>query len=394
LSALLAGIRVLDFGRYIAGPYCGALLAEYGADVIRIEKRNGSEDRFVAPVGAGGEGANFFLMNRNKRSITFDPMHRDARDVLHKLVTSADVVLANLPDATLKAMGLDYANLCSIKPDIILTTSNAYGQTGPMVKNVGFDGIGQALSGSVYMSGQADLPSRTAVPWVDFSTALHCAFATMAALMERDKSGRGQHVQGSLLGTAVTLASSFLIEQAVIDINRVPTGNRSQTSGPVDIYKTQDGWMLVQVVGNPLYARWAKLMGEPHWLTDPRFASDEARGDNGQIISERMNQWCASRTNAQVVATLNEAKIPCGEVLSPQQTLDHPQVQAMGLLNNIDYPGLPKPAPIASVPIKMSVTEAVPMRRPPLLGEHTDEVLGALGYDAAALTRLRANGVI
>ena len=394
MSALLAGIRVLDFGRYIAGPYCGALLAEYGADVIRIEKRTGSEDRFVAPVGEGGEGANFLMMNRNKRSITFDPMHRDARAVLHRLVSTADIVLANLPDGTLKAMGLDYANLSSIKPDIILTTSNAYGQSGPMVKSVGFDGIGQAMSGSVYMSGQADLPSRTAVPWVDFSTALHCAFATMAALMERAQSGRGQHVQGSLLGTAVTLASALLIEQGVIDINRVPTGNRSQTSGPVDIFKTQDGWILVQVVGNPLYERWAKLMGEPHWLTDPRFASDQARGDNGEAISARMSQWCAQRSNGQIVAILGEAKIPCGEVLTPQQTLDHPQVKAMGVLNAIDYPGLPKPAPIASVPIKMSLTQAVPMRRPPLLGEHTDEVLGALGYDAAALAQMRSSGVI
>ncbi|MEI6721364.1 MAG: CoA transferase, partial [Betaproteobacteria bacterium] len=150
--ALLEGIRVLDFGRYIAGPYCAALLAEYGAEVIRIEKREGSEDRFVAPVGAGGEGGLFLQLNRNKLSLTVDPMTDEGREVVRRLVRTADVVVANLPGPSLAAIGLDYASLSAVKPDIIVTTCSAFGATGPMARYVGFDGVAQAMSGAVYMT--------------------------------------------------------------------------------------------------------------------------------------------------------------------------------------------------------------------------------------------------
>ena len=226
MSDLLKGIRVLDFGRYIAGPYCAALLAEYGAEVIRIEKRSGSEDRYAAPVAATGEGALFLQMNRNKRSLTLDPMTPQGREVVKRLVGTADVVIANLPERSLQPMGLDYESLCAVKPDIILTTVSAYGPKGPMSQYVGFDGVGQAMSGAVYMSGQPGKPQRAWVAWVDFGTALHCAFGTVIALMERSKSGKGQIVKGSLLGTALTFGNAMLIEQAVLGINRQPTGNR------------------------------------------------------------------------------------------------------------------------------------------------------------------------
>ena len=397
MTALLQGIRVLDFGRYIAGPYCAALLAEYGADVVRIEKRGGSEDRFPAPVG-GGVGALFLQMNRNKRSMTLDPASAAGREVVARLVRGADVVIANMPAATLEAMGLDYATLCSYRPDIIFVTNTAYGPVGPMHGNVGFDGIGQAMSGAVYMTGQPEQPYRAAANWVDFGTALHCAFGTLAALMERQRSGKGQRVTGALLATAITVTNSALIEQAVARPDRVATGNRGQTSAPMDVYAARDGWVLVAVTGQPLYARWARLMGQapgdPEWLGDPRFADDDARGRHGEIISERMGRWCAERTSDEIVAILGKAMIPCAPVLSPQQALDHPQVQALGLLQPTDYPGLPQPAPVAAVPIWMSETLPVERRRPPLLGEHTDEVLTELGYDADQIAALRAQAVV
>lgn len=394
MTPVLQGIRVLDFGRYIAGPYCAALLAELGAEVIRIEKREGSEDRFVAPVTADGEGALFLQMNRNKRSLTLDPMHAEGRELVHRLVRSADVVVANLPQPTLQAMGLDDATLRAIRPDLVLVTSSAFGDQGPMARWVGFDGVGQAMSGAVYLTGPPGQPYRAAVNWVDFGTALHCAFGALAALMERGRSGRGQQVSGSLLGTALTFTNAGLIEQAVIQSNRVPTGNRGQTAAPVDIFRCSDGWLLCQVVGQPLFERWARLVGEPGWIDDPRFATDLLRGEQGELISQRMQAWCEGRTLAGALQALGEARIPCGPVLSPQQALDHPQVQALGLLQPLHYPGLPRPAPVAGVPLAMSAAPPQPPRPAPRLGEHTDALLAELGYGPEQVAGLRARGVV
>jgi crotonobetainyl-CoA:carnitine CoA-transferase CaiB-like acyl-CoA transferase len=394
VAGALEGIRVLDFGRYIAGPYCAALLAEHGADVIRIEKREGSEDRFQAPVAETGEGALFLQMNRNKRGLTLDPMTPEGQEVVRRLVATADVVVANLPPQTLVAMKLDYASLTAVKPDIILTTVTAYGRGGPYSARVGFDGIGQAMSGAVYMTGTREQPYRAQVPWVDFGTALHCAFGTMAALMARDATGKGQWVEGALLATAITMTNAILIEQAVIKPDRVPTGNRGQTSAPVDIFRTSDGWILTQVIGQPLFKRWARLMGEEHWLTDPRFKDDISRGNNGAVVSERMSRWCAERTSAEALESLAKAQIPAGPVLKPQQTLDDPHINAMGFFQPVEFPGAPRPAPLAKVPVRLSQTPGSIRRRAPLLGEHTDVILAELGYDARAIAALREKGVI
>jgi len=394
MTGVLDGIRVLDFGRYIAGPYCAALLGEFGADVIRVEKREGSEDRYQAPVTATGDGALFLQMNRNKRAMTLDPMTAEGREIVRKLVRTADVVVANLPPQTLTAMGLDHASLVAVKPDIILTTVSAYGRGGPYSNRVGFDGIGQVMSGAVYMTGEPDQPHRAQVAWVDFATALHCAFGTMAALMARERTGEGQVVEGALLATAVTLTNALLIEQAVIKADRVPTGNRGQTAAPVDVFRTQDGFIIVQVIGQPLYERWAALMGEAHWLTDPRFKDDINRGNHGELISQRMAHWCAQRTNAEALETLGAAKIPAGEVLRPQQTLDDPHIQAMNFFQPTEFPGIPRPAPLAKVPVFLSRTAGSIRRRPPTLGEHTEEIMDELGYDADAISSLRRRGII
>ena len=394
MAGVLEGIRVLDFGRYIAGPYCAALMAEHGADVIRIEKREGSEDRFQAPVTATQDGALFLQMNRNKRGMTLDPMRPEGQEIVRRLVETANVVVANLPPQTLAAMRLDYESLRAVKPDIILTTVSAYGRGGPWSDRVGFDGVGQVMSGAVYMTGEPDQPYRAQVAWVDFATALHCAFGTMIALLARQSSGKGQIVEGALLATAVTLSNALLIEQAVIKPDRVPTGNRGQTSAPVDLYRTRDGWILVQVIGDPLFRRWAALMGESYWLTDPCFKDDISRGDHGAIISERMGRWCAERTTDQVLEILGEAKIPCGPVLKPQQTLDHPHIQAVRFFQPMEFPGMPKPAPIARAPVFLSETPGSIRHRAPVVGEHTDEIMAELGYDRDSIAELRSKRVI
>jgi crotonobetainyl-CoA:carnitine CoA-transferase CaiB-like acyl-CoA transferase len=395
VSQVLSGIRVLDFGRYIAGPYCGALLADYGADVIRIEKRNGGEDRFVTPISDSGAGSMFMQMNRNKRSITLDPMRPDGADVVRRLVATADVVIANLPAPTMKTMGLDYQNLRAIKEDIILATASAFGAEGPYAERVGFDSIGQAMSGAIYMTGEPGRPYRCAASYVDFGTALGLAFGTLAALMERRRTGRGQIVEGALLRTALNMMGPALIEQAVIQADRVPIANRGQTFAPSDILPTKDGFVLVAVVGQPLFERWARLMGdEDHWLNDPRFKDDLARGDNGEAISARMREWCFDRTTAEAIAELEKARIPAGPVLTPQQALDDPHVKATGYLQPVTYPGMAKPAPLPGSPVILSETPGEIRRRAPLLGEHTDEILTSIGYTVSEIESFRAREIV
>lgn len=395
-SGVLAGTRVLDFGRYVAGPYCATLLGYLGADVIRIERREGGEDRYIAPITAGGEGAVFFQTACNKKSLTLDPSKPEARTIIRQLVATADIVVANLPQATLAAMGLDYESLRAVRPGIILVTQTAFGDRGPYATRGGFDGVGQAMSGSMYITGTPGSPAKAAAPYVDYSTAVLCAFGALAALMQRRATGLGQHVQGALLGTALAVFNSHLIEQGVTSIDRAGTGNRVQTSAPSDVFATRDGHVLMHVVGNGLFKRWAKLMGDAEkWIDDPRFVSDQSRGDHSETILARTSEWCASRTTEQAVHELTLAGIPAGPVYTPQQALDDAHVAAMAFLTNVgDYPGLPRAAPVADLPIRMQEGAVGVRSAPPRLGEHTDEILQSLGYDAPAIEALRAAAVI
>lgn len=391
---VLAGVRVLDFGRYIAGPYCAALLADLGADVIRIERLDGGEDRWVAPVGEDGVGAMYVVMNRNKRGMTLDPSSPEGRQIVQRLVATADVVVANLPPEVLRSLALDLESLRRVKPDIILTTVTAFGAGGPWSHRHGFDGIGQVMCGSAYLTGTPEQPYRAAVAWVDCGTASLAAFGTLAALMERQKTGHGQKVEGALLRTAVAFNNPTLVEQGVVRPNRIATVNRGQTSAPSDLFRTKDGWIIAYAIGNPMFTRWARLMGEEHWLTDPRFADDLARGDHGEIISKRMNEWTGERTTAEALADLEAAKIPAGPLYSPQQALEDAHIRAAGLLADTEYPGLPRPAPLAPMPVDLSETPGRFRHRAPTLGEHTDVILGELGYNAEAIAGFRERKVI
>src|SRR5215469_12877858 len=228
MSHVLDGIRVLDFGRSIAEPYCAALLADLGADVIRVERIAGGEDRWVAPINDDKIGAMYVAMNRNKRGMTLDPSSPAGREIVKRLVATADVVVANLPPEVLRSLSLDLESLRRVKPDIILTTVTAFGAGGPWSDRHGFDGIGQLMSGAAYLTGTPEQPMRAAVAWVDFGTASVSAFGTLAALIARRETRRGQKVEAALLRTAVAFTNSALLEQQVIQANRVATLNRGQ----------------------------------------------------------------------------------------------------------------------------------------------------------------------
>ena len=392
------GIRVIDFGRYIAGPYCAALLGDLGADVIRVEKREGREDRTLVPLaenedGTPREGAMFLQMNRNKRSMTCDPMNQAGREVVRRLVADADVVVANLPAETLKAMGLDWDSVSKVNPRVILAVGTAFGLEGPYSGRVGFDGVAQAMSGMAYFSGTEDQPVRAAAPWVDFGTASLLALGVSAALRAREQTSKGQMVEGALLRTALTFFSPTLIEEDALKINRIPSLNRSQTAGPSDIYKAKDGWITVAVNGDPLFRRVCKLIGAPEWLDDKRFASDKSRGDNGEVISKRVGEWVAQRSSAEAIAAFEGARVPAGPVYRPRQTLEDPHVKSGDFFAEVDFPGVGK-AKVAATPVKLHGTPGTVRKRPPTLGEHTDEVLRELGFSAMEIAALKKEGAV
>lgn len=394
MSKVLEGVRVLDFGRYIAGPFCAALLADMGAEVIRIERIEGGEDRFTSPIAEDGSGAAYLQMGRNKLGMTLNPIKPEGKEVVARLVKSADVVIANLPPQTLKAMGIDYESLTAIKPDIILTWISTFGAGGPYSNRLGFDGLGQAMSGAMHLTGPEDHPVKAAVNYVDFGTACLSAFGTMSALLEREKTGKGQIVEASLYRTALNFAGNFLTEQSVLNLNRHGTMNRLQMCAPGDTYQTKDGWVLVQTVGFAMFERWAKLMGEDHWLDDPRFKDDISRGNNGEVVSERLARWCLERTTAEVLEAFEESKLPAGSVYDLQQALDDEHAQAIGAFKDVDYPGTPKTPKVVDTPISLSRTPPSIEKRAPTLSEHTDRIMKELGYSDSEIAGLREKRII
>ncbi len=394
MAGVLEGIRVLDFGRYIAGPFCGTMLGDLGAEVIRIEKLDGSEDRWVTPVVEGGEGAMFLQMGRNKLGLTLNPMKPAGREIVSKLVAVSDVVIANLPYEDLRKMGIDYDTIAAINPRIILATTSTFGSEGPYATRVGFDTIGQAMSGAMYLSGDGKVPTRMNAPFVDFGTALLNTVGVLAALIERAASGKGQKVETALLRTAINITNSHLIEQAMLGLNRIATLNRGFTAGPSDTFKCRDGWIYAMTIGQPLFVRWCKLMGNEALASDPRFKDDLARGDNGEALSAIMQKWCDTRSVAEALATLEANRIPAGPVYSPQQALDDPHVKVAEFLHQMDFPGAGRPVPVLQEPVKLSRTPLTIRRRAPKLGEHTDQVLLELGYNATQIQKLRDDRVI
>ncbi|TAM65151.1 CoA transferase [Mycobacterium sp.] len=393
-DGVLAGIRVLDFGKHVAGPWCAALLADLGAEVIRIERPGGGDDRYIAPVAEDGSGAMYLVCNRGKRAITLAAHRPEATQIIDALVGSADVVVANLPAATRQRMGLDWESLHARRPGAVLVTATAFGDEGPYAERIGFDGTIQAMSGAIALSGQPGSPTRCWVPYIDFATGSFLAMGVLAALMARMGNGLGQHVDGSLLNTGLLMGNRETVEAQVLGIRREPSGNRGQTSGPFDIFATEDGFVMASVVGDRQFERWCSLVDREDLLHDERFSNDTDRGRHGKELSDIFASWCAGVTTEKVIAELSRAGIAAGPVMRPEDLLDDPQVRFAEHLIDVPYPGMAQPAPIADFPVRLSGTPGRIRGPAPTLGADTIDILSELGFDRDRIEQWRADRVI
>lgn len=394
MTGILDGIRVLDFGRWIAGPYCAHILASFGADVVRIERPKGEDDRYLMPVTDHGEGAQYLQCNGGKRCLTLEMATPEGRQVMRRLIAAADVVIANYSPNALAHFGLDYATLTAIKPDIILATATAFGTEGPMAERIGFDGVGQAVSGAIWLTGEPGIPYRAATAPIDFSTSLSLAYGSLAALIQKMRTGKGAHVQASLVGTALNISNQILMEEATGFNHRIPTGNRSPMSGPSDIFKARDGgFFIMQVIGQKVFQRWCKVVGRSELVQDPRYSTDRLRGDHGEDLSRIMQDWAAVRDRAECLEVLGQANIGCGPVLQPAEVTGNALGLADLFLPRVAFPGAEAGVPIAPPPARLS-EGSVPLSRPPLLGEHTAEVLADYGFAPDEIAGLKASGTV
>ncbi len=391
---MLSDLRVLDFSRYIAGPYCASILGDLGAEVIRIEPVGGGEDRGLVPVTDQGTGALFLQTNRNKKSVAIDMTTPEGRAIIERLIATADIVVTNMPPGALKRHGLDYETLKAIRPDIIATNVSAFGTEGPLAEKTGFDAVAQGMSGAAYLSGNRIRPARSASSYVDYATGLAGAMGTLAAVIHRGRTGQGQAVRASLLATALTFINAAHIEESSRSLNRRPFGNRSPYSAPSDIFPTTDGAIVVQVVGNPMFRRWARLVGQPDLLRDRRFTTDALRGRNGAALSRIMRDWTGRLATAEALDKLAAAGIPAGPVYSPRQTLDDPGIAATGILKSLDLPDAGMAIPLANLLVQLDTLPETVRSAAPAAGQHTAEILGAAGYSPAEVADMARKGLI
>jgi crotonobetainyl-CoA:carnitine CoA-transferase CaiB-like acyl-CoA transferase len=370
------------------------LLADFGADVVRVERLEGGEDRYVGPITESGEGGLYLNLNRNKRGMTLDLDHPAGAEIRRRLIKSADIAVVNLPIDMMRKVGLDYDSLRQIKPDIILVMASAFGPDGPYASRVGFDSVAQAMSGATSLTGFPGAPVRAIVPYVDYGTALHAAFGAMMALYERQKSGRGQVVDVSLMATSITFMMPLLAEKELTGITREQQGNTSYYAGPADTYRVIDGWVLISVVGEPMFRRWATAVGREDLINDPRCCDDLTRANNHELLTGIMNHWCAERTRDQAIGELERARVPCGPVYNLDEVLNDPQVSARKIIGKMKFPGSEKPVPVANTPLNLSASPSELRCSAPALGEHTAEILSGLGFSPEEIESFRKMKVI
>ncbi|SAL15262.1 carnitine dehydratase [Caballeronia arvi] len=390
----LDGIRVIDFSRVLAGPLCSALLGDLGADVIKIEPPGGDDYRAIGPF-AHGESGLFGAMNRNKRSIVIDLKTADGQTLAQSLCAQADVVVENFRPGVAARLGIGYETLSARHPALVYASVSGFGQTGPESRRPAYDIILQALCGLMDATGAPDgEPTLVGDSVSDVVSGIFASWGVLAALVARDRTGRGTHVDVSMFDATLNLTAGLVARYAATGVAQSRVGNRHATSAPFGAYQAADGHFVVAVLNNKLFAGLADAIGQPELAADPRFASDASRCAHEAGLRACIERWAATRTVADVNADLSAAGIPVAPIQSIRQALDSEHARTRGLL--VDAAAADgSTVRLPAQPLKFSAYPNMRTTRAPRLGEHTSTVLEeVLGLDAATIAAFAAQGVI
>jgi len=403
----LSHLKILDLSRVLAGPWCTQNLADLGADVIKVERpESGDDTRHWGPPflkdkqgQETSEAAYYLAINRNKRSITLDIAHPEGQAIIRELVKTCDVVIENYKVGQLKKYGLDYDSLKAIKPDLIYCSITGFGQTGPYAHRAGYDFIVQGMGGFMSVTGEReDLPGggpqKAGVAIADIFTGMYATSAILAALIHRDQTGEGQAIDLALLDVQVATMANVASNYLISGVPPKSWGNASPNIVPYQTFKASDGWIIVATGNDSQFRHFVEAGGQAMLADDPRFASNPERVTHRELLVPLLQSMVAQKTKQEWISLLEAAGVPCGPINNFQEVFENEQVQARGLKMTLAHP-LAGQVPLVRSPMRLSKTPVVEKSAPPLLGEHTREILQKdLGMDDAKIAHLEALGII
>jgi len=389
---MLAGIRVLDLSRVIAGPYCATLLGDLGADVVKIERPGRGDD--LRSWRGSGMSAAFAAINRNKRGVAVDLSHSEGARIALELARRADVIVENFLPGVADRLGLGYAAVRAVNPRVVYASVTGFGQSGPYAKRPGYNTIAQGMSGLMGLTGMdGHPPTRVGGSVADLAAAL-CAFGTVnAALVHRVRTGEGQYLDVNLLASTLSLLPDPVAHYFDSGVRPKRVGNRNANLTPAEAYPTKDGMIQVVMMNPDQYERFCRALGDGDLATDPRFATNDARLANYDEFRTRVERALRSATTAEWQERFERAQIAAGPVYELDEVFGDAQVQHLGLVAEVEQPGYGR-ARMLGFPVRASATPATIRRPAPLLGEHTAEVLAEIGLDADEIARLVGVGAV
>jgi len=394
-SLSLDGVRVLDLSRVLAGPFCGMLLSDLGADVVKIEDTGSGDESRTWPPHKDGESAAFLVINRNKRDMTLDLKAPEGVEVLKRMVATADVLIENFRTGTMESFGLGYDTLSAINPRLVYCSVSAFGRSGPRKDSAGYEALMQAFSGIMSITGEPDgAPLRCGVSFLDLTTGIFCAFGIVNALLHRERTGLGQRVDGSLLETAVTLLNYHAEGYLLTGTQPKPLGSSHPSLSPYRTFKCRDGqWIFIAGANDRFWQRLAPALGLADLATDPRFAKNIERVKNRRELEAALEAAIGKHDREPLLAVLEDAGVPATPVNSVKQVMEDAQTAARSMIERVVHPRLGE-IPVVGTPIKFSRMRAGVRRAAPQQGQHTDEILAEYDYSATDIAALRAKKVV